>query len=469
MLSNNRLNSISPVDGRYFNLCSEIGKYFSEHALIQHRIFVELEYFLFLVTNPCLRQGCGRQVQTRIRKLSKKEINFLENLKFKNAGQKVKKIEAITNHDVKAVEYYLKENFKKTSLNDLKEFLHFALTSEDTNSLSYGIILSKCLSDVIIPELKKLQKEINGLAIKYSNIPLLARTHGQVAAGTSFGKEFKVFSERLLRQIKKFENWTILVKFSGAVGNYNAHMASFPEINWLEFSERFIEKLNKNLKIKLSLNKFTTQIEPHDKDAELFDTMRRINTILIDFCQDLWRYISDELIVQKFVKGETGSSTMPHKINPINFENAEGNLGIANAMFEFFSRKLPVSRLQRDLSDSTVKRNFGVAFAHSLLAYKYVLKGLKKIEVNSLKAIEQLKEHPEIYAEGIQTILRREGIENAYEKLKDFTRGTKITISDLENFIDNLEIKEKVKKELKTLLRKPYIGLAPQLAKMNLK
>ncbi|MBI4656954.1 MAG: adenylosuccinate lyase [Elusimicrobia bacterium] len=460
----NDLNAITPVDGRYRELTAGLSGYFTEARLIYHRIIAEAEYFLALAATP----GAG------IRRLTKREKEFIKNLPCKIMPEQVKRIETRggknippTNHDVKAVEYCIKEEFSKTGLRDLKEFIHIAATSEDINSLAYGMILSKTLSETIIPMLKEILIELEALAEKHSNLPLLARTHGQPAVGTTFGKEFKVFSARLSRHLRFLENFKITAKFSGAAGNYNAHTAAFPRIKWIDFSENLIRKLNNTLKIKLSLNKLTTQIEPHDNYAELFDAMRRTNTILIDFCQDVWRYISDGLLVQKPVKGEIGSSTMPHKINPINFENAEGNLGIANALFEFFSRKLPVSRLQRDLSDSTVKRNFGTAFAHSLIAYKFILKGLKKIQVNAWKAEEELKNHPEIYAEAIQTILRREGFENPYELLKDFTRGSEINFEKLESFIEQLETGKNTKKELKNLIKKPYIGLAPALAKLK--
>src|SRR3989338_2860959 len=305
---------------------------------------------------------------------------------------------------------------------------------------------------------------MDALAKKYADLPMLARTHGQGASPTTFGKEFKVFSERLKKQLAQLNNQKISVKVSGATGNFNAHVAAFPKIDWVEFATSFIEKFNSDREIKLELNLTVTQIDPHDSEAGVFDNLRRINTILIDFNQDIWRYISDEWIVQKPADGTVGSSTMPHKINPIKFENSEGNLGMANSFFEFFSRKLPISRLQRDLSDSTVERNFGTAFSHSLIAYEYLLKGLSKIKVNEKKVLEVLNSHFEIIAEAIQTILRREGQEFPYEKLKALTRGRVVSKEDFSLFINNLHVSDKVKKELRKITPQNYTGLASKLA-----
>jgi adenylosuccinate lyase len=360
----------------------------------------------------------------------------------------------------------LKDKLANTSLRDVLGFLHFAITSYDTNTPARGLMLSDGLEHVILPSLDKIYGTIEKLSVKYKNLPMLARTHGQPASPTTFGKEFKVFSQRLKKQLEQLKNQKISVKFSGATGNFNAHVAAFPKVDWIKFSKNFIARLN-NLAprtLHLEPNLFATQIDPHDSEAEIFDCLRRINTILIDFNQDMWRYISDGWIVQKPVEGTVGSSTMPHKINPIKFENSEGNLGLANALFEFFARKLPVSRLQRDLSDSTVERSFGTALAHCLIAYEYLLKGLSRITINEKKVADDLRAHPEVLAEAIQTILRRQGVKMPYEKLKELTRGKQSTLTDLHKFIDSLEVDKKIKTELKRIHPENYIGLASKLA-----
>ncbi len=384
----------------------------------------------------------------------------------------VKKIETkgtlnipATNHDVKAVEYYLKTKFSEKGLSNLNEYLHFALTSEDTNNIAYAMMLSSALKKIILPKLKNIQKHLLKFSHKYSNTILLARTHGQPAIPTTFGKEFRIFENRIMSQLNRINRIKILSKLNGAAGNYNAHMAAFPKINWLKFSEGFIKRLNNEFNLNISINKITPQIEPHDSYCELFDGLSAVNMILTDMCQDIWRYISDDLLIQKGVKGEIGSSTMPHKINPIAFENAEGNLGMANALFKHFSSKLPISRLQRDLSDSTVQRNFGVAFAHSLIAYESLLKGLSRITVNAAKAKQQIAEHPEIYAEAIQTILRRENFPKPYELLKTLTRGSKITKTKLNKFVKNLKVSKKIKTEILNSINTGYIGIADKIAK----
>ena len=368
-----------------------------------------------------------------------------------------------TNHDVKAVEYFMKESLKGTSLEDSLEWVHFALTSEDVNNFAYGLMLSESLEKVVLPAAQELYASIEKIAHQYGHVPMLARTHGQPASPTTFGKEMKVFSARMKRQLDQLEKKEILVKLNGATGNYNAHNLAYPEVDWLAFTGNFVEKFNEGRRIKLKPNYITTQIESHDNYAELFDNLRRLNTILIDFNRDIWRYISDEWITQKPVEGEIGSSTMPHKVNPIDFENSEGNLGLANALFSYFSTKLPVSRLQRDLSDSTVERNVGVALAHSLIGYKSALKGLTKISVNELKVIRALEEHPEIISEAIQTVLRRERAEMPYEKLKELTRE-KVTLDDFGHFIDGLDVTDKIKEELKSITPTNYIGIASLLA-----
>jgi adenylosuccinate lyase len=495
------LFSLSPIDGRYRKITEPLSKFFSEQALMRHRLIVEGEYFIALSENADIhadqRRGSKRGVRGSIRKLSDKEkklIRSLYNLSEKDA-QIISQIETkgykgikATDHDVKAVEYYMKDKLASTSLKDVLEWVHFALTSEDINNLAYALMLKSSLNNILIPKLEQIIQSLNHLIFKSASLPMLARTHGQPASPTTFGKEFKVFAARLERQSDILKNMRILCKLNGATGNYNAHVAAFPKIDWIKFFQKFIVSLNslplaclsgrrvgragegmKNLSTKylaLSTNLFTTQIEPHDSYIETFDCLRRINSILIDFNQDLWRYISDEWIVQKPQAGAVGSSTMPHKINPIKFENSEGNLGVANAFFEFFARKLPISRLQRDLSDSTVERNFGVALAHCLVAYEYLLKGLSRIAVDKNKVREDLNRHPEVIAEAIQTILRREGIPMPYEQLKALTRGKKVTLADLHKFIDGLDISNQVKKELKKLTPLNYIGLAAKLASL---
>ncbi len=450
--------AINPLDGRYFERTRALAPYFSEEALMKYRVMMEAEYLIAL--------SLSRKVG--LRKFTPKEIKTLRDLYEKwddISYEKIKKIEAVTNHDVKAVEYFIKEKLGKTSLKDSIEWVHFATTSEDTNNIAYALMLSHSLSDVMIPEINKIVSELSGLAKKYKNLPMLARTHGQSASPTTFGKEMKVFSARIGRQLADLSNIKIQAKLNGATGNWNAHMAAYPKVNWPKFSQDFINSFNKRIPstLKLEPNLITTQIECHDSYVAVFDTVRRINTILLDFNQDMWRYISDGWITQKPKAGEVGSSTMPHKINPIDFENSEGNLGLANALFEFFARKLPVSRLQRDLSDSTVERAFGTAFGHSLLAYVMLLKGLGKINVNENKIKEYLSAHPEVVAEAIQTVLRRENYPVPYESLKALTRGKVITMADFAVFIDTLKISPKLKIELKRFTPFSYIGLADKL------
>lgn len=451
------INAISPLDGRYFEKTRPLASYFSEEALMKYRVMVEGEYLIALSSLS----------KTGLRKFTPAEVKIIRNLyeKFDDTSyEKIKEIEKTTNHDVKSVEYFLKKELSQTSIKDSVEWVHFALTSEDTNNLAYGLILSNVMSGVLQPKLLEICKEINKLAKSYKDLPMLARTHGQPASPTTFGKEMAVFSSRLERGINHLVGQKILVKLNGASGNYNAHMVAFPKIDWLKFSKNLVNVLNKKLIFKLELNLSTTQIEPHDSYVEIFDRFKRMNNMLIDLNQDMWRYISDNWIIQKPKDGEVGSSTMPHKINPIDFENSEGNLGLANALFEFFARKLPISRLQRDLSDSTVERSFGTAFGYSYLAYSSLLKGLSKISINEVKIKEDLNNRPEIITEAIQTILRREGVEMPYEKLKELTRGKKVTLSDIHKFIDSLSVDEKIKKELKKITPENYTGIASVLA-----
>ena len=451
------MQAINPLDGRYYEKTRNLAPYFSEQALMKYRVMMEVKYLIAL----------SQLGKTSLRKFNQNEISILLNLyeKFDDASyKKIKTFEATTNHDVKAVEYFIKEKLKGTTLKDSIEWVHFAITSEDTNNIAYALILSDSLEQIMIPEIKKIILELNNLAKKYKNLPMLARTHGQPASPTTFGKEMKVFSARLEKRITGLQNIKIQAKLNGASGNWNAHVAAYPKIDWLKFTKDFINSFNLEPRTsKLEPNLITTQIECHDSYVAVFDTLRRINTILLDFNQDMWRYISDNWIIQTPKKGEVGSSTMPHKVNPIDFENSEGNLGLANALFEFFARKLPISRLQRDLSDSTVERSFGTAFGHSYLAYTSLQKGLSKISVNEHKIKEDLLLHPEVIAEAIQTVLRRENYPIPYEALKELTRGKVLTIDDFEKFIDDLKISIKLKIELKKFTPLTYTGLASKL------
>ncbi|MFA5791597.1 MAG: adenylosuccinate lyase [Candidatus Paceibacterota bacterium] len=454
-------DAINPLDGRYFDKTRALSPYFSEEGLMKYRVMVEGEYLISLSVLDKLA----------LRKFTPKEKEVIQNLyqKFDEVSyKKIKNIEKTINHDVKAVEYFMKDELSKTSLCDSIEWVHFALTSEDTNNIAYALILSTSIEKVIIPNIKEIVFNLNKLAFKYKDLSMLARTHGQSASPTTFGKEMKVFAFRLEKKLKELQNIKIEAKLNGATGNYNAHIIAYPNIDWKKFTKDFISGLNnlENRTLKLQSNLITTQIECHDSYVSIFDKLRQINTILIGFNQDIWRYISDNYINQKIKEGEVGSSTMPHKINPIDFENSEGNLGLANALFEFFAHKLPISRLQRDLSDSTVERAFGTAFGHSFLAYTSLLKGLSKIIVNEIRIKEDLNNHPEIITEAIQTILRREGIAMPYEKLKELTRGKQITLSDIHNFIETLEVSEKIKKEFLKITPENYTGLASILAKM---
>ncbi|MBP6060772.1 MAG: adenylosuccinate lyase [Candidatus Pacebacteria bacterium] len=451
--------AINPLDGRYFEKTRPLSEYFSEEALMKYRVIVEGEYFIALSLSG----------KTKLRKISSTEIKEVRKLYQLNDKDftEIKNIEKKTNHDVKAVEYFLKAHLTKTTLKDTLEWIHFGLTSEDINNLAYALTLSDAVQNIILPTIQNITDEINKLASKYKDLPMLSRTHGQSASPTTFGKEMRVFSARLEKRILGLKSIAIQAKLNGATGNFNAHYVAYPKVNWPEFSQKFIESFNKNPKErnqKLEANLITTQIECHDSYVAVFDTIRRINTILLDFNQDMWRYISDGWVGQIPKAGETGSSTMPHKINPIDFENSEGNLGLANALFEFFARKLPVSRLQRDLSDSTVERSFGTAFGYSFLAYTSLLKGLGKIKINEEKIVSELNAHPEVITEAIQTILRREGVEMPYEKLKDLARGKEITLSDIHAFIETLEVNPKVKKELLSITPQNYTGLASSLA-----
>lgn len=450
--------AINPLDGRYEERTKALQPYMSEYALMQYRTMLECEFLVCLADSKL----------TDLRKLNESEVKMLRALyeNFNDASYaKIKKFEATTNHDVKAVEYFIKEALEKTSLKDTLEWVHFGLTSEDTNNSSYALMLSLSVKNVLLPELETIATTIEKMAKENKALPMLARTHGQSASPTTLGKEMAVFAFRLRRQMDQLKKQKVMMKLNGATGNYNAFVAAYPKANWPKFTQTFVTHLNKVAGAKLEANLMTTQIESHDTCAELFDIIRRANMILLDFDQDMWRYISDGYITQKPKAGEVGSSTMPHKINPIDFENSEGNIGLANALLEFFARKLPVSRLQRDLSDSTVERAFGTAFGHTLLAYVMLSKGLSKISVNKVTILEDLLAHPEVVAEAIQTVLRREKYPVPYEALKELTRGKEVTMEDFGNFIDNLEVSLAIKNELKKFTPESYIGLASKLVK----
>ncbi len=458
------LSAISSIDGRYHGISAALAEHFSEYGLIRARVRVECEYLIALSE----AEGSGMRALTAAEKKQLRDIAHDFSI---TDARTVKQIEReghagrpATNHDVKAIEYILKEKVAGSSLADASEWIHFALTSEDVNSVAYGIMLQGALEHVIVPALHDIQKALDALAVAHAGSAMLARTHGQSASPTTFGKEMRVFHARLARQIMTLRTNPILVKWGGATGNYNAHVVAAPGVEWRSFARSFVEALNAGHTVPLELNELTTQIEPHDTYAELFDAMRRANTILIDLSQDMWRYISDGWVTQKPKEGEVGSSTMPHKVNPIDFENAEGNLGVANALCEHFSRKLPVSRLQRDLSDSTVERVFGTAFAHSLIGYRSLLRGFGKIQVNEKALRAALDAHPEVLAEAIQTALRTEGVAVPYEKLKELTRGRRVTLEDFAVFIDGLDVSSEMKTRLKALRPETYIGLATGLA-----
>ena len=445
------LTAVSSVDGRYAKHSSPLREFCSEYALMRYRVITEVEWFRALMHEL-----------PELSPLDTPTNQFLDNLVTQfnvNDAEQVKAIEAKTNHDVKAIEYFLRECF--TAIPTLKlhsEYLHFACTSEDINNIAYAMMLRDVRSKLIAPNLRTISQELKRRAGKFSGIAMLARTHGQAASPTSVGKEFANVAARLERQIEQLENQTFLAKNNGAVGNYNAHRVAYPEVDWAALSERFIQHLG------LWWNPYTTQIEPHDYMAELFDTISRINTILIDFCRDAWSYISLAYFREKVKADEVGSSTMPHKINPIDFENAEGNLGIANALFGHLSAKLPISRWQRDLSDSTVLRTLGTAFAHTLIAYRSLLRGLEKLEIDTEAIDSDLKERWEVLAEAIQTVMRRYAIPEPYEKLKALTRGQRINRENLHTFITDLEIPHQEKRRLLDLTPSNYVGDAIHLA-----
>lgn len=447
------LTAISPVDGRYGNKTSVLREIFSEYGLIKARIEVEIAWLVALSEAPGIEE---------VPAFNNDELAFLNQIvsQFSEADAlAVKNIEATTNHDVKAIEYFLKEKFKEQkSLHKVSEFIHFACTSEDINNLSHAIMLNAGRK-VLLADIERIEAQLRTFAHNFADLAMLSRTHGQTASPTTVGKEFANVLARLERQSSQVRQIRCLGKLNGAVGNYNAHLSAYPDLDWPAISQHVIEGLD------LSYNPYTTQIEPHDYIAELFNALERVNTILIDFSRDIWGYISLAYFKQKTIKGEIGSSTMPHKVNPIDFENAEGNLGIANALFHHLASKLPISRWQRDLTDSTVLRNTGVGFAHSIIAYQSLLKGLSKLELNQDKVLADLNQSWEVLAEPIQTVMRRYGVENPYEKLKELTRGKDMNQEAIQSFIASLEIPDAAKQELLSLTPASYTGLAAQLAK----
>jgi adenylosuccinate lyase len=443
----NPLTAISPIDGRYFKTTQNLAAYFSEFGLMRYRVRVEVEYFIALTNALPELSGFAKDQEAGLRKLYE---NFTE-----ADAEAIKEIEKTTNHDVKAVEYFLKKKFDDLGLAKYKEFIHFGLTSQDVNNTAIPLSLKEFLEKEFIPSIQKLVAELTSLSVQWKDIAMLARTHGQPASPTRVGKELYVFVERINRQLDLLKTVPHSAKFGGATGNFNAHHIAYPEINWGHFGNTFVSNY-----LGLLRSEPTTQIEHYDNMAALFDNLKRINTILIDFSRDVWQYISMNYFKQKIKAGEIGSSAMPHKVNPIDFENAEGNLGIANSIFEHLSAKLPISRLQRDLTDSTVLRNIGVPLAHTFLAFKSLEKGISKLELNQ-KAIDQdLEDNWAVVAEAIQTVLRKEGYPNPYEALKELTRkNEKITEKDFEAFIESLKINDVLKTKLKAITPFNYTGI----------
>ena len=444
----NSLNSISPIDGRYHNNTIKLSGYFSEKAFIRYRIIVEIEYFISLVEIPL----------PQLKSFPTKKIKDLKNIYEKftvDDALEVKRIEKKTNHDVKAIEYFLKNKFDLIGISRFKEFIHFGLTSQDINNTSIPLSIKNAINEEYFPNINKVLSNLNKLSNESKNVPMLARTHGQPASPTKMGKEIMVFIERLENQMKVLMSIPNAAKFGGATGNYNAHVVSYPKINWRNFSSNFLET-----KFGLKHSFPTTQIEHYDYFSSQCDSLRRINNILIDMCRDIWHYISMDYFKQKILKNEVGSSAMPHKVNPIDFENAEGNLGVANSLFIHLSQKLPISRLQRDLTDSTTLRNIGVPFAHTIIAFKSINKGLSKLFINKDKISKDLEENWSVVAEGIQTMLRREGYFGAYEKLKELTRiNKKINQTIINEFINSLDISSEIKKDLKKITPFNYVGI----------
>ena len=438
------LTAISAIDGRYRKQLHHLDEYFSEYALMKYRVIVEVEYLLMLEQKKFFKlpAAAAKHLKTRAAEFSPED------------ALEIKRIEAITNHDVKAVEYFLKNELEKTGADAAREWIHFGLTSQDINNTAIPLLWKQAIELEYLPGLLNLNSALKKLAVEWRDIPMLAHTHGQPASPTRLGKEIMVFAERIQSQIEQFIHIPFSAKFGGATGNFNAHHVAFPKTDWIRFGNDFMKRLG------LSRQQFTTQIEHYDSLAAHFDCMKRVNNILVDLCRDIWTYVSMEYFKQKTKKGEVGSSAMPHKVNPIDFENAEGNLGMANAIFEHLSAKLPVSRLQRDLTDSTVLRNVGVPFAHTILAFKSIEKGLDKLIINESKLQADLEDNWAVVAEAIQTILRRENYPQPYEALKELTRGKQaIDKKAIHKFIDGLNVSAAVKKELKTITPHNYTGL----------
>ncbi len=448
------LTAVTPIDGRYGSKTDVLRATFSEYGLIKYRVIVEIRWLQFLANHSDIKE---------VPAFSKKTLTFLEKLLEdfdEQQAQRIKAIEQTTNHDVKAVEYYLKECFEtQPELSAASEFVHFACTSEDINNLAHGLMLQEGRDQILLPSLDNVIAKLTELATQHASVAMLSRTHGQTASPTTMGKEFANVVARLRRQRKQITSVALLGKINGAVGNYNAHLSAYPAIDWSECAQAFVETLG------LEWNPYTTQIEPHDYMAELFDAASRANTILIDLNRDIWAYISLGYYTQQTVAGEIGSSTMPHKVNPIDFENAEGNLGLANAIFQHLASKLPISRWQRDLTDSTVLRNMGVGFGYTLIAYQSLLKGLNKLQLNPARLAQDLDNAWEVLAEPIQTVMRRYGIPEPYEKLKALTRGQAITRQTLKDFIETLGLPDQARVELLALTPASYTGIATELAR----
>ena len=446
------LTAVSPIDGRYADKTAELRSIFSEFGLLKYRVQVEVRWLQKLASTTAIEQVPAFSAEANAIL-----DNIVATFDESHAGR-IKEIERTTNHDVKAVEYFLKEQVAQNEeLNAVNEFIHFSCTSEDINNMSHALMLKEARDSVILPYADKLVDELKRLAKEYQSIPMMARTHGQPASPTTMGKEMANVAYRLERQRKQIAEVAVLGKVNGAVGNYNAHLSAYPSLDWAQFAQEFVTSLG------VTLNPFTTQIEPHDYIAELFDAVARFNTILIDFNRDVWGYIALGHFKQKTIAGEIGSSTMPHKVNPIDFENSEGNLGLANALFGHLASKLPVSRWQRDLTDSTVLRNLGVGVGYAIIAYQATLKGISKLQVNEQSLLNELDNNWELLAEPIQTVMRRYGIEKPYEKLKELTRGKKVNQQIMAEFIDGLELPDEAKVQLKQLTPSNYIGQAVDL------
>lgn len=443
------LYSISPVDGRYANLTEEVKEYFSEYCLIKNRVIVEIEWLKKLY-----ELGIAKLNTEELKKLD----TIIEQFDLEQANR-VKKIEKTTNHDVKAVEYYLDEKLKELNMEKYNYLIHFACTSEDINNLSYGRMIKELLKNVYLPNVANIIEMLKEKAVEYSDIPMLSHTHGQNATPTTVGKEFAIYAYRMERLFNRIKQEKIAGKFNGTVGNFNAHNLAYPNIDWIKVSKEFVESM------ELEYNLYTTQIESHDTICILFSEMELLNNIILDFDNDMWMYISRNYFIQNNVKGEVGSSVMPHKINPINFENSMANIKMANGVLNVFIQNLQVSRMQRDLSDSSILRNIGMSVAYIIIAIKQSIKGLSKLKVNEKVLSEELEGTPEVLAEAVQTILRKNGYENAYETLKAMTRGKKISLEEMRDFIKTLQISSEDKEILLKLEPKDYIGLAPKLAK----